>query len=56
MPVTFTTLLVPNGTSSTSSAVAIISGVKWSILAMGLQPKLYGKKQVNKICSFFPQG
>lgn len=44
IPVTFTTLLVPSGTSSTSSAVAIISGVKWSKLAIGLQPKLYTRR------------
>ena len=44
MPVTLTTLLVPRGTSSTSSADAIISGVKWSKLAIGLHPKLWDEK------------
>ena len=37
-PVTFTTLLVPVMTVSTFSAVANISGLKWSTLAIGLHP------------------
>ena len=50
-PVTLTTLLVPRGTSSTSSAVANISGVKWSKLAIGLHPKLWNQED-NKFTAF----
>ena len=50
-PVTLTTLLVPRGTSSTSSAVANISGVKWSKLAIGLHPKLWNQGD-NKFTAF----
>ena len=41
---TFTTLAAPVDTSSTSSADASTSGVKWSTLAAGLHPRLCHKR------------